>query len=195
MDILRDGFETDVKEQLTVWVGLYHKDLLRWAEYKVNDKENAKDLVQDTFLAAYNGIKRFKGESSPRTWLFRILNHKIVDFYRGKSKTPSSLDEDVAFSVTESMFDHHQNWELNGFESNWESGNLFDNPVFVDVFGSCMEDLPETWSKILSDKYFFEKKSEQVCQENGISPTNYWQILHRAKLLMKKCIENMWSKS
>jgi len=195
MTKLKDSSTSDLKEQLTSWVGLYHKDLLRWAEYKVSDKENAKDLVQDTFLAAYNGIKRFKGESNPRTWLFQILNHKIIDFYRTKSKNSFPLDEGSAFELTGTLFDRHQNWEVNGFESNWEVGNLFDNPEFEKGFSDCMLDLPVSWSKILSDKYLFEKKTVEVCQENGITPTNYWQILHRAKLLMKKCLENMWSKS
>ncbi len=195
MPILKDSSQTDLKEHLTSWVGLYHNDLLRWAEYKVNDRENAKDLVQETFFSAYKGIKSYKGESKPKTWLFQILNHKIADFYREKTKTPSSMDEGTALSVTESMFDKNQNWEVNGFESHWENGNLLDNPAFEKIFGDCMLDLPEHWNKILADKYFFEKKTDQICQENAISPANYWQILHRAKLLMKKCLESMWTKS
>jgi len=54
-------------------VDQYTDDLLSWASYKVSDSELAKDLVQDTFLAAAEKISSFKGESSPKTWLFSIL--------------------------------------------------------------------------------------------------------------------------
>jgi RNA polymerase sigma-70 factor (ECF subfamily) len=39
-----------------------------------------------------------------------------------------------------------------------------------------------------------EKKGELICQELGITDTNFWQILHRAKLQLRKCIELNWFK-
>jgi RNA polymerase sigma-70 factor (ECF subfamily) len=38
------------------------------------------------------------------------------------------------------------------------------------------------------------KKGEEICQELGITPTNFWQIMHRAKLQLRECIENNWTK-
>ena len=79
-------------KNLTGWVNSYTNDLYSWAFHKVSDVELAKDLVQDTFLAAAEKIDGFKGESSPKTWLFSILNHKIVDVYRKKAKQPIIID-------------------------------------------------------------------------------------------------------
>jgi RNA polymerase sigma-70 factor (ECF subfamily) len=67
------------------WVENYTSDLYAWARYKLSDEELAKDLVQDTFMAAAEKTSSFKGESSPKTYLFSILNHKIIDHYRKKS--------------------------------------------------------------------------------------------------------------
>lgn len=45
--------------------------------YKVSNAELSEDLMQNTFLAMAEKIGGFEGESSPKTWVFSILNHKI----------------------------------------------------------------------------------------------------------------------
>jgi RNA polymerase sigma-70 factor (ECF subfamily) len=37
-----------------------------------------------------------------------------------------------------------------------------------------------------------KKKTEAICQELEITASNYWQIVHRSKLLLKKCLELKW---
>ena len=58
--------------------------LLRYARRRVATEEQARDLVQETWLAALGGIDRFAGRSSLRTWLVSILRRKIVDSHRRK---------------------------------------------------------------------------------------------------------------
>jgi RNA polymerase sigma factor (sigma-70 family) len=70
------------KSIISLWVEKYTSDLYSRAFHNVSDSELARDLVQDTLLAATEKIESFKGESSPLTWLFTILNHKIIDHYR-----------------------------------------------------------------------------------------------------------------
>jgi len=41
-------------------------------------------------------------------------------------------------------------------------------------------------------KFLDEKKGEQICQELGLSTTNYWQLIHRAKLQLRDCLEKYW---
>ena len=84
-------------KQLSEWVETYATELFNWAYFKVSNPDQAKDLVQDTFMAAAEKIESFKAESSPKTWLFSILNHKIVDYYRKKVNQPQSL-ENQSFS-------------------------------------------------------------------------------------------------
>ncbi|MET3114193.1 RNA polymerase sigma factor (sigma-70 family) [Pedobacter sp. CG_S7] len=64
-------------EIIETWVKLYINSLYRWALIKTSEKEKAEDLVQDTFLAAYQQLENFNGKSSPKTWLLAILNNKI----------------------------------------------------------------------------------------------------------------------
>ena len=94
-------------DNIVLWVENYTRELFSWAFHKVSDAELAQDLVQDTFLAAAENIKKFKGESSPKTWLFSILNHKIIDHYRKKINQSVSLDDQ---SIS-NFFDADGNWQ------------------------------------------------------------------------------------
>ncbi|WP_418262403.1 RNA polymerase sigma factor [Flavobacterium faecale] len=75
------------KTVLEKWVHQFSDELYSWALYKTSSKETAEDLVQETFLAAYNKIDSFQEKSQPKTWLFSILNNKVVDYYRLSART------------------------------------------------------------------------------------------------------------
>lgn len=173
------------------WVLQFSDELFCWALHKTSSKESAEDLVQETFYSAYHKIDSFQEKSTPKTWLFSILNNKIIDYYRKKSKqfVISSDDYLPQIKATDSFFDEHENWkneiELN--EQNW-----LDNPEFNSILMSCIKNLPENWQFIIQSKYILDKNSADICQELQITMSNYWQITHRAKLLLKKCIELKW---
>ncbi|MDZ7646527.1 MAG: RNA polymerase sigma factor [Cytophagales bacterium] len=61
---------------LTQWVNQYGDALYSWAFHKTIDEAIAQDLVQETFIAAYQKLDTFKNASSPKTWLFGILKNK-----------------------------------------------------------------------------------------------------------------------
>jgi len=177
-------------KQISDWVNAYTADLMRWAYAKTSNQEIARDLVQETFLAAVEKPENFKGQSNPKTWLFSILNHKIIDHYR--KKKPFKAPDDKAFSR---YFDSQGSWLDSAKPHPWDDDDehLLDNEDFNRILQICMDALPEAWSYSIKLKYLSEKKGEEICQELGLSTTNYWQIIHRAKLQLRECIENNWS--
>ncbi|MCD6091296.1 MAG: sigma-70 family RNA polymerase sigma factor [Bacteroidales bacterium] len=181
------------KSTLSYWVDEHTQAMYSWAFHKVSDMEIAKDLVQDTFLAAAEKISSFKGDSSPKTWLFSILNYKIIDHYRSKVKTPQRM-ENQSF---EQFFTSNGEWKKDKQPGDWheDSDNLLDSPAFLAVLKECLDALPEQWSTCVKLKYLMNKKGEEICQEVEISPTNYWQIVHRAKLQLRECVEDNWFKN
>jgi RNA polymerase sigma factor (sigma-70 family) len=56
------------------------------------DEDDAKDLVQDTYLKAYRFIDSFQQGTNAKAWLFRILKNSFINDYRKKSKEPSKVD-------------------------------------------------------------------------------------------------------
>jgi len=186
--------EQDVTMDLSKWVEEFTSDLYSWALYKISDSEQAKDLVQDTFLVATEKIGSFKGESSPKTWLFSILNHKIIDHYRKKISQPVPF-EDNSMSR---FFEKNGDWQESNKPKNWQvedEHNLLDNTDFQAILKKCLDALPEKWSTSVRLKYLTEKSGEEICQELGITTSNFWQIVHRAKVQLRDCIEINWFKS
>lgn len=178
---------------LPQWVENYTSELYSWALHKVSDSELAKDLVQDTFFAAAEKLESFKGESSPKTWLFSILNYKIIDIYRKKVKQPINIDNQV-FS---NFFNDEGGWKEEKKPKEWheDEKHLLDDSDFQIVLQKCMDALPEKWSTCVKLKYLSEKSGDEICQELDIAPTNFWQIVHRAKLQLRDCVENNWFKN
>ena len=92
--------------------------LFRFAIQRVKQVEAAEDLVQETFLAAVQSRDRFKGQSTEKTWLFSILKHKLIDYYR-KQKIRSggellTADEDDQLRFAAGFLGLHMGLQLGG---------------------------------------------------------------------------------
>ena len=186
----------NTKSVVESWVNQFSDELYSWAFYKTSSKETAEDLVQETFISAFNKIDSFQGKSQPKTWLFAILNNKVIDYYRLSARTTKNnfhLTEESGFELSDGLFNTTENWVNNQVNSIWErDGELLDNPDFNLVMQYCIEDLPEKWRLAITSKYLSDHKADIICKELDITTSNYWQIIHRAKLLLKKCLESKW---
>ncbi|GAB2606237.1 sigma-70 family RNA polymerase sigma factor [Belliella aquatica] len=77
------------------------------------DEDDAKDLVQDTYLKAYRFINSFEQGTNAKAWLFRILKNSFINDYRKKSKQPAKVDyqevetyynsDDVDYGITSDL--------------------------------------------------------------------------------------------
>ncbi|PCJ66551.1 MAG: RNA polymerase subunit sigma [Bacteroidetes bacterium] len=179
---------------ISSWFAKYGDDMYSWATYKTSSKETAEDLVQDTMLSAYKSFDRYKPGSNPKTWLFTILNNKIIDYYRASNTTKSiNATELQGRSVEEDHFDSNGVFSKvqDPLWGNTEE-NLLDNAEFLTVLESCLENLPVNWRSVILGKYFDHKKGSEICKELGITSSNLWQMAHRAKLQLKTCLDQNW---
>lgn len=178
------------------WVDLYSDKMYSWAFYKLGNKEEAEDIVQDTFLAALDSMEKFEGRSEPKTWLFSILNNKIAEYFRKVYRSPVANENSINDNCLNTFFDNDGGWINNQIPAEWnnDKANLLDDTDFTKVLKNCMGNLPLQWNAAIQLKYIEEKKADTICQELQIATTNYWQILHRAKLQLRKCLEIHWFK-
>lgn len=181
------------------WVKDYTDQLLSWTEYKVSDKTVAEDIVQDTFIAAYNAFEKFEVKSSPKTWLFSILRNKIFDYHRNKFRNREISDSNIGsedYSIFDRFFNQDGEWNISSRPQPWDDSNmhLLDNLDFRDIFYDCIDSLPEKWNSCIQMKFLSETDGNEICKELEITPSNYWQILHRAKLQLRDCLERNWFK-
>ncbi len=175
-----------------LWVKTYADQLFRFASLRINDKEAAKDLVQETFLAALRNVDTFKGEISEKNWLYTILKNKIIDHYRKKA---SSLISQLEVSNNESeYFDEENHWIKNRIPKEWQIdyNSTLDSNEFLEILQQCMKRLSELLKMVFAMKYLDERESDEICKELKITTSNYWVILHRSKLQLRDCIEKKW---
>lgn len=199
MDIGKNALNNT--ETIEKWVNIYTDTMYSWALFKTSSKETAEDLVQETFLTAHQQLTKFRGESSPKTWLSAILNNKIKAHFRKKyQQIDIKLDHDTAtkdLDIFNQLFDDDDRWKDKEKPISWnaDEDHLLDNREFNMVLTSCLGKLPDNWRYAVNLKYIEQKKGEIICQELNIAPTNFWQILHRAKLQLRKCLEINWFKA
>ncbi len=193
MSPVSGNIKDDPHSTIKSWVELYTDSLFAWACRRVENNSTAEDLVQETFLSAFQSIGKFKGESNPGTWLFSILNHKIIDHHRKKMRNAASP---VKHSEPERFFDDNGSWRKEARPQPWhiDEAHLLDNTAFRDILDQCMKKLPDHWFSAVQLKYLEEKDSKDICQDLQLSPSNFWQILHRAKLQLRQCLEKHWFK-
>ena len=175
-------------KQIEEWIDLYGQKLFDRAFYLLSNREDAEDIVQDVYVAAYSAIDKFQGKSSPITWLMGILHNKITDFYRKKYKGNPQVSLDQ-------FFDNHNFWkDSDGILKNWDTNDssLLDDEAFNAYLKKCLEELPNRWLTLVKLTYLEEKKSSEICQETNISTTNYWKILQRSRLQLRECLQLNW---
>ena len=68
------------------------RSMYNFAHRLTLDEDDAKDLVQDTYLKAYRFIESFQKGTNAKAWLFRILKNSFINDYRKKSKEPGKVD-------------------------------------------------------------------------------------------------------
>jgi len=177
------------------WVAAHADYLYAFAVSRINDTEQARDLVQETFLAALQNTASFAGKSSERTWLTAILKNKIIDVYRKKSSGLKIVDKEQTGNRNDDFFD-----EDNG---HWRTGQLpqefgiedtdrFITKEFDDVLKKCMEKLPVLWMAVFTMKHIDDEPTDIICAHLKVTPANYWVIIHRIKVNLRACLQKNW---
>ncbi len=182
------------------WIGLYGDYLYALAMMKTGNTQIAEDMVQDTLLSAFKARDQFKGNSSEKTWLAVILKNKIIDYYRKKDvlKNTSDYLAETEESFHQSFFSSDNgggHWTADTAPKEWQTDNadnILNKHEFYRILQYCIQKMPSRLVPIFIARFVDEDDAEKICKEFNITSSNYWVIIHRAKLLMRSCLEKNW---
>ena len=175
------------------WVDRYADYLFNYALARVGDEEIAKDLVQETFIAGLQSASNFMGNAAERTWLVAILKRKVIDHYR-RSNTKKGRAE-VRMSGIPSA-EEEGDW-LESRAADPESireNDGIENSELGLAIQECISQLPEKHARVFSLKTIQEWSTEDICKELGITPSNLWVMVHRARTSLMECLNQSWYK-
>lgn len=171
------------------WVDKYADALYAYTMARVNDVQLAEDIVQNTFLSAWKAKDTYKGQASEKNWLYAILKNKIVDHYRKNASSKIVLE-----TGEEGMYFEDGHWTEESAPKEW--GISMEQPVetkeFYSVLDKCKQKLKEIQQSVFVMKYMEDLEADEICKVLNITPSNYWVLIHRAKLHLRKCLEKNW---
>ena len=176
------------------WIDNYADYLFNYAVVRVNDSDLAKDLVQDTFIAALKSAKNFQGKSTERTWLVSILKRKVIDYYRKINSKKGQAEVRMNFYVDG---EQEGNWLEERVPQSWDNASekAVENEELKDQLEACIDNLPEKYAMVFRMKTIQEFETEEICKELDITASSLWVIIHRARTQLRKCMEDNWFNS
>jgi RNA polymerase sigma-70 factor (ECF subfamily) len=176
----------------SLWVDEHGDCLYRYALIRVRKADVAEELVQETFLAALDAQERFAGQASERTWLMGILRHKILDHLRAAGRRRATTTVDRAENIDELFFDRRGGWKK--MPTKWfaDPRQAVEQREFWAAFRLCVSKLPQRAADSFCLREIVDLSSEEVCKVLEISATNLWTSLHRARMLLRRCLEDNW---
>ena len=171
------------------WVEKYADALYAYTMVRVNDVQQAEDIVQNTFLSAWKARETYKGQASEKNWLYAILKNKIVDHFRKQSSSRITLatgEEEIYFE------DGHWTGETAPKEWDVPLEQPVETKEFYYILDKCKQKLKDIQQSVFVMKYMEDIDSEEICKVLNITTSNYWVLIHRAKLHLRKCLEKNW---
>ena len=172
--------------------------LLRVVRGYVPSREIAQEVVQDTWIALLNGIDKFEGRSSLRTWLFTVaINIAKARGIRERRGDDAEIAAFTGGTVDSARFrPAGQRW-AGHWKSGAEPSPFPDTPEgsilgreLVDVARAELDKLPERQRQVVTLRDMLGFDSSEVCELLDISVANQRVLLHRGRAVVRKAIED-----
>ena len=135
----------------------------------------------------------FKGEATERTWLESILKRKIIDHYRKVNSAKGQKEVRMNFYEEGKK---KGNWIEERVPQAWgnDAEKKIENSELKDALDACINNLPEKYRMVFLLKTVQKYETEEICNELGITASNLWVIIHRARMQLRNCMEENWFK-
>ena len=196
LEALRAGDE----EAFASLVDRYYGSLLRLAMAYVPSRAVAEEVVQETWLGVFEGLSRFEGRSSFKTWIFRILTNRAKTRGKRESRYETAGVGGGLGEETEDLGYGPESFHKSGpWVDHWltppgawneetperlllskESRNLIDQAI---------ETLPAMQRQVITLRDIEGVTSQETCNILEISETNQRVLLHRARSLVRRRLE------
>lgn len=152
----------------------YGERLYMHVRKMVFDHDDTDDILQNTFVKAWNALDSFRGDSGLYTWLYRIATNETISFLKGRR-----LSSFFSFSSYSS--------EL---VSKVEADASFDGDESLRKFYRAIAKLPDRQRLVFNMKYFEELKYEEISAILGVSVGSLKASYHHAVGKIKSYLES-----
>ena len=162
--------------------------LLQYATFKLGDEQLAQDVVQDTLLAAFEGLTSYEARASARTWISAILRHKITDAIRAAYDERKRLDrsadveDETIWRGNSPLTGHHRMSE--------DPLASLERASWLRLIDAGMRRLPPRAAKVFLLTECLGMNAGEVCRALSISESNVWVSRHRARKQLREFLRS-----
>ena len=152
----------------------YSEPLYHQIRRMVQNHDDASDLLQNTFLKAWQNLEYFRGDARLSTWLYKIsVNESLSFLARERKRYAMSLDDQE--SALANMI---------------EADSYFDGAAAAELLRKAVVTLPEKQRLVFNMKYYDEMKYEEISEILGTSVGALKASYHLAVKKIEKYIED-----
>ncbi len=188
---LRAGDESAFRDLLVA----HHASMVRVARSFVRNPATAEEVAQETWLKVIEGLDRFEGRSSLRSWIFAILaNRSRTRAVRdGRMLLFSDMARDAGDdepAVDPSRFNASGYWHEP--PRPWDDltpERLAGSQQIMDHFERALDELPDAQRAVVVLRDVEGCSSEEACNVLGVSETNQRVLLHRGRSRLRRLLE------
>ena len=174
------------KENSAEFLDRYGDYLYGYAFVRLRDAQLAEDVVQETLLKAILNYSKFRGDAAVKTWLTSILRNEISSHFRKNRRAGNvrHFEDEQKLEMGDLLHPHVSNTD---FEL------AIEREEFWAIIQDCYKRVPEHLLQVFLAKTRAEGEStQQLCNNLGISASNFAVRMFRTRLLLRKCIEEKW---
>jgi RNA polymerase sigma-70 factor (ECF subfamily) len=180
----------------------YHPSLVRLASIYVQDTTTAEEVAQETWLAVLQGLDRFEGRSSLKTWIFTILTNKAKTRGQRDNRTVSYTDlEELLQSEPTVDPKRFKDPSAEKWPNHWAFGaepvswagipeDVLLSQEIMDLIRKTVDALPEKQRLMIALHDQDELSTQEIRNILGVSETNQRVLLHRARAKVRQALED-----
>jgi RNA polymerase sigma-70 factor (ECF subfamily) len=166
-------------DAFTELVNRYEGSIFRLARHITQNPQDAEDVLQETFLKAYEHLEDFQGNSKFYTWLVRIaVNQSLMKLRKRKSDASVSLD-DPYDTGEENVTREIAVWEPNPEQT-------YSREEIRDILTKAVEGLPPTFRAVFALRDIEELSTEETAAILNLSVPAVKSRLLRARLRLRE---------
>ncbi len=154
-----------------------HMDLLfNYALYLTGNREEAGDLLQETFLKAYRFFDKFEPGTNAKAWLYRIMRNTYINEYRRVKRLPALVEYDEQISAYQMA---PMAAERATYDRTTDVREIYD-----DEISSAITALPEKFKSVIILRDIEELAYEEIAGILEIPIGTVRSRLHRARAIL-----------
>jgi len=155
-------------------VVLHHRELLIYAHALTKNDATARDIVQDSFVVAFQKMNTFDVTRDFGRWMRGIVRNKWREWMR-RNRRYSLTDREIG--------------EIDADIAFWQGAKASQESSVFDALEQCLRRLPENLRETVLSFYYEGRSGEEVAEHLGVAPAAIRKRLQRARMLLKDCVE------